>query len=164
MFTKTKQSLMTALVATLFAGVALLATSGNAFADGSQDPGPSGKVALGTLSILGAPALSVNGSGNGNPLAGVSAVGVGSAFIIIGITEGAGNSMDVVLKGVGNSMTATVNLSKSAVQSLALSTGTAVQLSAEASGTVLIASGKVIAFIPNELGKALLGQSRVADQ
>ncbi len=162
MLKKTKQSVLIMLVT----GAALLAATGNAFAepDPSRDSGPSGLIALGTMSIVGAPAISAEGSGNGGPVVGLSAIGVGSGFIIAGIVEGGGDSVEVVLKGVGNSMTATVNLSKSAVQALALSTGTAVQLSAEASGTVLIASGKVIAFIPNELGKALLGQSRVPNQ
>ena len=155
--TKIKKPLLALLI-----GVAMLATAGGAFAnDGSEDPGPSGKVVLGTMSILAAPAASIGGSGDGNPGLGLSAIGVGSAFIVTGIVEGAGDSVQVVLKGVGNSVAATINVSKSAAQSLALSVGTTVQLSAEASGTVLIASGKVIAFIPNELGKALLGQTRI---
>jgi hypothetical protein len=155
--TKLHKSLLTMLI-----GATLLATAGGAFAtDGSQEPGPSGKVVLGTLSIVAAPAISVAGSNDGGPVVGVSAVGVGSAYVIIGIAEGASDTVQVVLQGVGNSAKASVNLSKSAAQTLGLSVGTSVQLSAEASGTVLIASGKVIAFIPNELGKALLGQSRI---
>jgi hypothetical protein len=156
--TKFHKSLLTMLIS-----ATLLATAGSAFATdgGSEAPGPSGKVALGTLSIVAAPALSVEESANGGPVAGVSAIGIGSVLIVAGIAEGAGDTAQVILKGAGNSVTATVNLSKSAVQTLGLSVGTTVQLSAEASGTVLIASGKVIAFIPNELGKALLGQSRI---
>lgn len=45
-------------------------------------------------------------------------------------------------------------------QAIGVSAGTAVRVVAESTGHVLVASGKVLAFIPNELGRALLHHSR----
>jgi hypothetical protein len=45
-------------------------------------------------------------------------------------------------------------------QAIGVSVGSAVQVVAESTGHVLVASGKVLAFIPNELGRALLHHSR----
>ena len=40
--------------------------------------------------------------------------------------------------------------------------GAMVEVVTESSGTILVTSGKVLAFIPNALGEALLSQQRLA--
>lgn len=47
-------------------------------------------------------------------------------------------------------------------QGLVVSTGAAVTVSVIGAGTVLSTAGQVIAFIPNEIGKALLHNERVS--
>lgn len=155
---KVRKSLLAALVT----GAAFLCAVTGAHAGDSENSTASEKISLGTMSILLTPAASIEGMSNGNPLAGASAAGVGSGFIVTGIVQGGGDSVQIVLNGIGNGAKISVNLSKSTVQTLALSTGTVVQMSVVASGTILIASGKVIAFIPNQLGEALLYQSRLS--
>ncbi|HXA48350.1 MAG TPA: hypothetical protein VNW52_12020 [Burkholderiaceae bacterium] len=133
----------------------------DAVAGESENLGGSEKVSIGTMSILVAPAVSVGGSADGQPVAGASVAAAGSAFIVTGVAQGAGNSVEVMLEAVGAAGKLSVQLSKSAVQTLALSVGTTVRVISETTGTILVASGKVIAFIPNELGQALLSQARL---
>ena len=45
---------------------------------------------------------------------------------------------------------------------IGISTGSAIQAIAESTGYTLMASGKILAFVPNELGKELLYQSRLS--
>jgi hypothetical protein len=151
-----KSVLVPLLSAALWFGCAV-----NAVAGESENSSASEKVSIGTMSILVAPIASVGGLSSGQPLAGPSLAGGGSAFVVTGIAQGAGESVNVILDAVGAVGKVSVQLSKSAVQSLALSVGTTVRVISETTGTVLVASGKVIAFIPNELGKALLSQARL---
>lgn len=138
-----------------------LASISNASADGSENKG-SEKISMGTMSILQSPIESVNGMSRGEPSAGLYFSTVGTAFIVSGIVQSAGDSVEVILDAVGNAGKFSVKLSNTAAKSLALSVGTSVNVVSEATGTVLVASGKVIAFIPNELGKALLSQRRLS--
>lgn len=68
----------------------------------------------------------------------------------------------VVLKAVGDGSKATVQFSGKALEGVSVVAGTAVSAVAMSAGHALVVSGKVIAFIPNELGKALLHHSRVS--
>jgi len=150
------------LLVSLLLGASLLGSAGGAFASGSEASTASDKVSIGTMSIIVAPAASVAGSVDGNPLAGVSAAGVGSAFVVTGIAQGGGESVEVMLDAVGAAGKLSVKISKSAAQSLALSVGTTVHVVSEATGTIQVASGKVLAFIPNKVGEALLSQTRLS--
>jgi hypothetical protein len=149
------------LLASLLLGATLLGSATGAVAGGSEGSTASDKVSIGTMSIITAPAFSVAGSTEGNPLAGASAAGVGSAFVVAGIAQGGGESVDVILDAVGAAGKLSVKISKSAAQSLGLSVGTTVHVVSEATGTILVASGKVLAFIPNKVGEALLSQTRL---
>lgn len=66
----------------------------------------------------------------------------------------------VVLKNVADGSTATVKLSGDGAKGLSRLAGQSVTVTATASGHVLIAAGKVIAFIPTEIGKGLLHHSQ----
>lgn len=148
-------------LASLLLGASLFGCAAGAVAGGSETSTASEKVSIGTMSIIAAPAASVAGSVNGNPLAGLSAAGFGSAFVVSGIAQGGGESVEVILDAVGATGKLSVTLSKSAVQTLGLSVGATVHAVSEATGTILVASGKVVAFIPNKLGEALLSQARL---
>ncbi len=153
-----RKSLLVGLLSSAF----LLGCVANAYAGGSETSSASDKVSIGAMSILAVPGVSIGGSINRQPLAGPSLAGIGSAYVVGGIVQGAGESVEVTLDTVGATGALSVKLSKSAVQSFALSTGTAVRVISETTGVVLVASGKVIAFIPNKLGEALLSQARLS--
>jgi hypothetical protein len=54
-----------------------------------------------------------------------------------------------------------MRLTGQAARGASLVVGSAVEVVAVSTGSLLVASGKAIAFIPNEIGLALLHQSRV---
>lgn len=98
----------------------------------------SGMVVLGSMSVL-----------------------VGSGAVMVTGMRTVGESTEVVFTRVADGVSATVRLSGKAVKSLSLAAGSAVQVVAMSTGHMLVASGKAIAFIPNEVGAALLHHSRV---
>ncbi len=85
-----------------------------------------------------------------------------SGTAVVESLEKAGESTIVVLKGATEASRVTLKMSGKAVVSASLATGTAVSVVAMASGYALVVAGAVIAFIPNEAGKALLHHSRVS--
>ena len=70
----------------------------------------------------------------------------GTVYVIERASDGARVSVEIVAQGVKHT---------------ALSAGTAVTVSVIGSGIVLSALGEAIAFIPNELGRALLHNERI---
>jgi len=129
------------LIATL---LSLSAGFGHA-ADGSQGSNPSR--ALGELS-----ATVVAGS--------VLSVAVGGSMVVISV-RAIGDGLEVVLEGASDASTATIRLSGEAAKGLSIAAGTVVSVTAVSTGHLLVASGKVLAFIPNEIGKTLIHHSRV---
>lgn len=93
-----------------------------------------------------------------------SLIVVGSVLTIESVKE-AGDSVVVVLKDVGRGVseaaTVSVKVAASVVGGASLVVGSAVTVVAEGSGHALYLSGKLIAFIPNELGKSLVHHSPV---
>jgi hypothetical protein len=122
----------------------------------------SEQVSVGTMSILVSPTWSIQGSADGNPLAGSALAGTGSVYVIGGIINGAKDSVEIILDATSGAGKVSVTLGRSAFEKAGISVGTTVQAVAESTGTLLIASGKLLAFIPNSVGEALLYNSRVA--
>ncbi len=83
-----------------------------------------------------------------------------SGEAVVRSVEAAGEGSVIVLEGVAGAASATIQLSGQAAKGLSVAAGTVVKVSVIATGHVLILAGKVIAFIPNEIGKGLLHQSR----
>ncbi|MDE1713640.1 hypothetical protein PWG14_13790 (plasmid) [Chromobacterium amazonense] len=120
---------------------------------------------MGAVSVLAAPVLSVGAASQGH---GESALGpivavTGSAFVIAGIVQGAGNVAELTLESVQGGAKLLVKVSGDAVKASGAVVGSAVQISATATGTLLVTSGKVLAFIPNQIGTALLEHSKVPE-
>ncbi|WBS02311.1 hypothetical protein OU994_29385 [Pseudoduganella sp. SL102] len=90
----------------------------------------------------------------------VSVVIAGSVVVVA--VDKAADGIDLVLESVKDGSRATVRLSGKAAEGLSVAAGTVVNVSATATGHLLVASGKVIAFIPNEAGKALLRTERAS--
>jgi hypothetical protein len=84
-----------------------------------------------------------------------------SANVVVESVSVVGKGIVVVLHGASQAASVTVQLSGEGLQQLGIVTGMILQASAVATGHLLISAGKVIAFIPNELGKALLHHERI---
>jgi hypothetical protein len=90
----------------------------------------------------------------------VGTLGEGSGQMVVSSVQSVGESTTVALKNISNGAAVSVKVASSALREAGVSVGTAVQATAEASGYALMASGKLIAFIPNEIGASLLGSSQ----
>ena len=153
---------------TLVGAVLALAVMGALAAnDGSSASAASDKILIGTMSVLVAPVVSVGGSAHGDAsgvAAGSVAVVAGGTYVVSGVVQGAAEGVEVILSSVGSAAKLSVKLSGKAVDAIGMSVGTTVQVVSETTGTLLLASGKVVAFIPNALGEALLSQKRLPAQ
>jgi hypothetical protein len=85
----------------------------------------------------------------------------GSVFVIKAVEASAKGTV-YVLERISDGLRISVELASIAANQASNLIGTAVTVSTTASGIVLIASGEVLAFIPNELGQALLHNERVS--
>lgn len=93
-------------------------------------------------------------------LAGSMSMLAASGQVVIGSVEAAGEGIVIVLKGASEAGGASIQMSAKAAEGLSLAAGTVVSVVALSTGHMLVMSGKAIAFIPNELGKALLHHSK----
>jgi hypothetical protein len=84
-----------------------------------------------------------------------------SGYVVVASVETVADGLTVVLKGASDGVAASVELSGAAAAGLSGAVGKAVTVTATSTGHVLVMSGRVLAFIPNETGKALLHHSRV---
>ena len=94
-------------------------------------------------------------------LGSIAVVGV-TGSVVVASVETIGDAIEVVLEGAGQASRATVRLSGAAVRGLSIGAGTVLQVVALSAGHALVLSGKVIAFIPNEVGQALLHHARAS--
>ena len=90
----------------------------------------------------------------------VGLLSAGAVFTVIAV-EAASAGTVWVLERASDGARASVTLSAAAVGGVSLLAGTAVVVTVFSAGHVLSAAGKAIAFIPNEVGKALLYNERV---
>ena len=101
-------------------------------------------------------------------MAPVALISAGAALTVVAV-EGASVGASVgasagtvwVLERVSDGVRANVTLSAEAARGLSVAVGTVVVVSAVTAGWVLSAAGQAVAFIPNELGKALLHNERI---
>jgi len=92
-----------------------------------------------------------------------SIVAVGAAgSVVVASVEAVGDGIEIVLEGAGQASRATVRLSGAAARGLSIGAGTVLQVVTLSAGQALVLSGKVIAFIPNEVGQALLHHARAS--
>jgi hypothetical protein len=84
-----------------------------------------------------------------------------SGTVLVDSVEAAGDASVLVLAAASGAGQATVRISGRAAREASLVAGASVRVVAMSSGCLLVAAGKVLAFFPNEIGKALLHQSRV---
>lgn len=121
-------------------------------ADGSQT------ASVGAMSI----AVSPLGSVDGNPLGASAFFALGTALVVVGVSTAVGEVASVIVQNMVDGSKAVIRVSTPVIKEIGISTGSAIQAIAESTGYTLMASGKILAFVPNELGKELLYQSRLS--
>lgn len=87
-------------------------------------------------------------------------LGAGAVLTVVSIQASATGTI-WVLERASDGARATLHFSGHVAQGAALSIGGAVMVTALTSGYVLSAAGNAIAFIPNEIGRALLHNERI---
>ena len=90
----------------------------------------------------------------------VGLLSAGAMFTVVAV-EAASAGTVWVLERASDGARASVTLSAGAAGGVSVLAGTVVLTTAFSAGWVLSAAGKAIAFIPNEVGKALLYNERV---
>jgi hypothetical protein len=85
----------------------------------------------------------------------------GASSLVVESVQTVADGVEVVLSSAVDGSKATLQFSGKALEGASLAAGTAVSVVAMSAGHALVVSGKVIAFLPNEAGKALLHHSRV---
>lgn len=84
----------------------------------------------------------------------------GAAFTVVAV-EAASDGTVWVLERASDGARASVTLGAAVVGGVSVAAGTVVLCTAMSAGWVLSAAGKAIAYIPNELGRALLHNERI---
>ncbi len=84
-----------------------------------------------------------------------------SGVLVVESSSAVANGVIIVMKTAADAASVTVQLSGEGLQQLGLVSGAIIQATAVSTGHLLISAGKVIAFIPNEIGKALVYHARV---
>ena len=104
---------------------------------------------------------------SGASLAAASYVVAGSVQLIQGSTqlvvaglEAAGESTVVVLRGASEGVTVSVKMSAQLARDASIAVGNSVRVVTESIGHALYIGARLIAFIPNEIGRALIHHSR----
>jgi len=92
----------------------------------------------------------------GGSLLSVAAAG---SVVVVGVQASA-EGVALVLEGASQAGSATVRLSGQAARGLSIATGTVLEVTATSTGHLLVLSGRVLAFVPNQLGQALLHSAR----
>lgn len=121
---------------------------------------PSDQVVVGTLSIVLSPAISVAGSVEGNGEMMLAPL-MGSGLVITGVAEGSADTVKLMLESASQGAKWSLEMSSGAFRASGAAVGQTLQVSAVTGGRLLVLSGKVLAFIPDTVGKALLEHSRV---
>jgi hypothetical protein len=119
------------------------------------------------LSALPIASVVVVGAGASTAAGAVVAVPVilstAGAVLVVKTVESTARGTVYVLERASDGARASIELSGKAVAGASLVAGTAVVVSVIGAGVVLSALGEAIAFIPNELGRALLHNERLTN-
>jgi hypothetical protein len=83
------------------------------------------------------------------------------AMLTVVAVEASANGVVCILERASDGARASVTLSTQGAAALSVGVGTVITVSAFSAGWVLSAAGRAIAYIPNEIGAALLHNERV---
>ena len=90
----------------------------------------------------------------------VAVLSVGAVFTVVAV-EASADGFVWVLENVADGVRCSVRFAGQVVGGVSVGVGTAVTVSAIGAGWLLSAAGTAVAFIPNEIGKALLYNEQV---
>jgi hypothetical protein len=102
-------------------------------------------------------------AGSGMVVWGSASVLAASGMLVVAGLEAAGESAHLVLKGASEASEVSIRVSGELVAPASLAVGSVVVVTAEATGYALSAAGKLIAFVPNEVGRSLLYHARYGE-
>jgi len=89
------------------------------------------------------------------------AFSVAGAALVVKAVEVTASGMVYLLERVSDGTRVSLEVSGRAASAISLGVGTAMVVSVISTGVLLSAAGEVLAFIPNELGRALLHNERI---
>lgn len=89
------------------------------------------------------------------------ALSVTGAVLTVRVVEASARGTVYVLERASDGARASIEIAGRGVGTVSLATGTLVTVSVVGAGVVLSAAGEAIAFIPNQLGRALLHNERI---
>lgn len=118
----------------------------------------SKEISAGAASIAASPLASIEGG----PIVASTFFVTGSAFVVVGIGTVAGTAVQVVIQNSVTGSKAVFQVAASVARDVGVSVGSGIKVVAESTGYTLIASGKILAFVPNAIGQELLYQSKLS--
>ena len=131
--------------------ILLVSLLGLAIASGAADAAPDAAPSAASQASANLSGVVVFGS-----ILSVAAAG----SLVVASVRTVGEGVEVVLESAFDASRTTVRLSGKALGGLSLAAGTVLEVVTASTGYVLVMSGKTIAFLPNEAGKALLHHAR----
>jgi hypothetical protein len=114
-------------------------------------------LSMASREVLTSPLLSLEGK----PIEASKALGIGGLFVVGGLVVGSVEVTTLTIKSIATGSEYIVKASTKAVKGASVGIGASVQVTAESTGYALVATGKLLAFIPNAIGQLLLHQSKV---
>jgi cold shock CspA family protein len=87
---------------------------------------------------------------------GALSMALAGSVLVVGAVHTTGEIVTVVLREAGGSADIVIHTSAAAARDAGLASGQTVSVVAESGGYALLAAGRLLAFIPNELGKEML--------
>ncbi len=148
-----------------------MALGSTSFSAQSSAHNGNGLSSLSALSALPIASVLVTGALVGSSAVGVStaaialpvALAASGAVLIIKSVEVSARGTICVLERASDGARASIDIAARGVEKTALTVGKTVSVSVIAAGALLSVAGEVVAFVPNELGRALLRNERVAN-
>ena len=148
---------------------AAIAISATAFSTQSSAHNGDGLSAISTLSALPVASVLVIGGAVGTSAVGASvaavalpvALAASGAVLVVKSVEVSARGTICLLERASDGATATIEIAGRMAERMMLRTGQAVQVSVVGAGAVLSVAGAAIAFVPSELGRALLHNERL---
>lgn len=107
----------------------------------------SGDLSLASAVIIGGSVLLTSGAGE----------------LVVRSVEASGDAVTVVAHGVSDASELVLRMSADLAGTLSIATGSVMTAIAHGTGTLLVHAGKVVAFLPNELGRELLHRRRIGE-
>ena len=87
---------------------------------------------------------------------------VGASFVVIGVGAGVGEVVSVVVQSSVDGSKAVIKASSAIAREVGVLVGSGIKVIATSTGYALLASGKLLAFVPNAMGQELLYQSKLS--